>query len=104
MKVLKEKIVYDNCKNCISKCEHAGKDREFVCPGGVSCKVKFSYKDTKKAASVFVSAIKEISKKPENMENLENYLSYHFSEWLKKYASDPESMAAELKSFAEMEI
>lgn len=30
---------YDNCKDCTSKCEHAGKDREFVCPGGISCKV-----------------------------------------------------------------
>ena len=32
-------IKYDNCKDCCSKCEHAGKDREFICPGGVSCKV-----------------------------------------------------------------
>lgn len=32
-------IKYDNCKDCCSKCEHAGKDREFVCPGGKSCKV-----------------------------------------------------------------
>ena len=31
-------IKYDNCKNCVSLCEYAGKDREFVCPGGVSCK------------------------------------------------------------------
>ena len=31
-------IKYDNCKNCVRLCEHAGKDREFVCPGGVSCK------------------------------------------------------------------
>lgn len=28
----------DNCKDCVSKCEHAGKDREFVCICGVSCK------------------------------------------------------------------
>ena len=32
------KIVRDNCKNCNSSCEHAGKDREFVCVKGVSCK------------------------------------------------------------------
>lgn len=32
-------IKYDNCKNCVSLCEHAGKDREFVCPNGKSCKV-----------------------------------------------------------------
>lgn len=30
---------YDNCKNCVSQCEHAGKDREFICRGGKSCKV-----------------------------------------------------------------
>lgn len=29
---------YDNCKNCIRECEHAGKDREFVCKNGISCK------------------------------------------------------------------
>lgn len=33
------KIVRDNCKNCNSGCEHAGKDREFVCVKGVSCKI-----------------------------------------------------------------
>lgn len=32
------KIVRDNCKDCTSGCEHAGKDREFVCVKGVSCK------------------------------------------------------------------
>ena len=30
---------YDNCKDCVAKCEHAGKDREFICGNGVSCKV-----------------------------------------------------------------
>ena len=33
-----EKMKHDNCKNCIRECEHAGKDREFVCKNGVSCK------------------------------------------------------------------
>ena len=32
-------IKYDNCKNCHSICIHAGKDREFVCINGVSCKI-----------------------------------------------------------------
>ena len=32
------KIVRDNCKDCTSSCEHAGKDREFVYVKGVSCK------------------------------------------------------------------
>ena len=32
-------IKYDNCKNCCSRCIHAGKDRDFVCINGVSCKI-----------------------------------------------------------------
>ena len=32
---------YDNCKGCGNvNCEHYGKDREFVCPGGKSCKTE----------------------------------------------------------------
>lgn len=30
-------LKHDNCKNCISECVHAGKDREF-CYRGTSCK------------------------------------------------------------------
>lgn len=30
---------YDNCKNCVAHCEHAGKDREFICRNGKTCKV-----------------------------------------------------------------
>ena len=32
-------IKYDNCKNCRSRCIHAGKDRDFACVNGVSCKI-----------------------------------------------------------------
>ena len=32
-------IKYDNCKDCHSRCVHAGKDRKFVCINGVSCKI-----------------------------------------------------------------
>ena len=32
-------IKYDNCKDCHSICVHAGKNREFVCVNGVSCKI-----------------------------------------------------------------
>ena len=32
-------IKYDNCKDCHSRCVHAGKDRAFVCINGVSCKI-----------------------------------------------------------------
>lgn len=55
-------------------------------------------------AKRFCDAIREISSKPANLENLESYLSYHFSEWLEKYANTPEWLARELKEFAEMEV
>ena len=37
MKEIKWELKHDNCKDCHSKCEHAGKDREF-CYRGTSCK------------------------------------------------------------------
>jgi hypothetical protein len=55
-------------------------------------------------AGEFIKAIKTISKKPENLENLEIYLTYHFPEWLEKFANTPGNIVAELKAFAEMEI
>ena len=60
--------------------------------------------DVEKAAADFTAAIKEIASKPQNLENLESYLSRHFPEWLSKYANDPESIAAEMRDFAEMEF
>ena len=39
-------IKYDNCKNCHSLCIHAGKDREFVCINGVSCKITMEKSQT----------------------------------------------------------
>jgi hypothetical protein len=55
-------------------------------------------------ARIFCEAIKTISEKNENLENLENYLSNHFPGWLARFANTPEAMASELKEFAEMEI
>ena len=57
-----------------------------------------------KAAADFANAIKTIANKPENLDNLESYLSYHFSEWLEKYANTPEDIAAEMLEFAEMKF
>ena len=94
-------LMYDNCKNCVSKCEHAGKDREFVCGPRGSCKVECN---AEKAAMDFVEAIKVIAQKPQNLDNLQSYLSTHFMSWTKKYANSPESLAAELQIFANMEI
>lgn len=55
-------------------------------------------------AKLFCEALRTIAGKPENLDNLESYLSYHFAEWMNKYANTPENITAELKSFADMEI
>ena len=55
-------------------------------------------------ATQFCEAIRTLANKPENLENLESYLSRHFSEWISKWANSPASLAAEMKEFAEMEI
>ena len=55
-------------------------------------------------ATQFCEAIRALANKPENLENLESYLSRHFSEWISKWANTPEELAAEMKEFAEMEI
>ena len=57
-----------------------------------------------KQAAEFCEAIHTLANKPENLENLESYLSRHFSEWISKWANSPENIAAEMKEFAEMEI
>ena len=55
-------------------------------------------------AKKFIEAIKEVSQKRANLENLESYLGEHFSEWLEKFASTPEAITAELQEFASMQI
>lgn len=58
----------------------------------------------KHAAAQFVAAIKTIAAEPENLENLECYLSHHFPERLQKHANTPETITAELIQFAQMEV
>lgn len=58
----------------------------------------------KTTAKQLVEAIKTIAAKPDNLDNLEAYLSYHFPEWLQKWANTPEAIVSELHNFAEMEI
>ena len=48
---------YDNCKNCQNRnCEHFGKDREFVCINGVSCKIEKAEEEKK---MTYLEQIKE---------------------------------------------
>jgi len=56
------------------------------------------------AAKVFCDAIRTIATKPDNINNLECYLSQCFSAWLEKYANTPNTIAAEMREFANMEI
>lgn len=60
--------------------------------------------NNEECAKMFCDAIRTMVKKPENIHNLENYLSCNFDIWIKKYANDPESLAEEMKSFAEMKL
>ena len=54
-------------------------------------------------AAQFCNAIRELANKPENLQNLESYLEWHFDKWLEKYASTPDCMAAEMSNFAQMD-
>lgn len=55
-------------------------------------------------AHEFAEAIRMFAEKPDNIDNFESYLSYHFDVWMEKYASDSEGLVSEMKHFAEMEI
>ena len=55
-------------------------------------------------AAQFCNAIRELASKPDNLQNLESYLEWHFDKWLEKYANTPDGMAAEMSGFAQMEI
>ena len=57
-----------------------------------------------KQAEEFCEAIRTLANKPENLNNLESYLTYNFDKWLATWANTPENLAAEMKEFAEMEV
>lgn len=60
--------------------------------------------NNEECAKVFVEAIKTMASKPDNLDDLECYLSHHFDVWMEKFAYNPENLVSELKHFAEMEI
>jgi len=55
-----------------------------------------------KCARVFCDAIRTFTENPENIENLESYLSSNFTKWMKVWANSPEGIASELHTFANM--
>ena len=65
-------IKHDNCKNCRSRCIHAGKDRDFVCINGVSCKIT-----TGKSQTNAVTAQEWISVKDRLPEEKVNCIVYY---------------------------
>lgn len=57
-----------------------------------------------KEAAQFCEYVRTLASKPDNLGNLQSYLSAHFGEWLTKWANTPQDMAAEMREFAEMII
>lgn len=55
-------------------------------------------------AAQFCEHIRTLAAKPENLDNLESYLSYHFPVWLQRWANTPETLTAEMREFANMII
>lgn len=55
-------------------------------------------------AKIFCKAVAELAAHPEALDNLEIYLSHHFSEWLTTYAATPEEMAVDLREFASIKL
>ena len=59
-------------------------------------------KKYEKQAKDFCEAIKEIATNENALTTLENYLACHFGGWLEEYASTPDGLVCELKTFAKM--
>jgi hypothetical protein len=55
-------------------------------------------------ANIFTESIKRLAENPARLENLNLYLSYHFDEWVKKFANTAEDLTGEIKCFSEIEI
>lgn len=57
-----------------------------------------------KEAKAFCKAIQLLAENPARLENLENYLSFHFSEWLEDWAGTPQKIAGEMLEFSKIEV
>lgn len=52
-------------------------------------------------AHAFREAIEDLANNPDALDNMESYLSRHFSAWLETYVkSDPENLVGEMEHFA----
>lgn len=57
-----------------------------------------------KEAKTFCKAIQLLAENSARLENLENYLSCHFSEWLEDWADTPQKIAWEMLDFSKIEV
>lgn len=55
-------------------------------------------------AKELASVLREFAKKPQNIDNFENYLENHFIAWERTFANTPKKMIRDMKQFAEMEV
>lgn len=61
--------------------------------------MKYNYD---KEARMLSEAIRRLAYNEDNLFTMETYLSFHFQDWLEKYANTPEGMAAEFESFSKI--
>lgn len=57
-----------------------------------------------KEAKTFCKAIQLLAENSARLENLENYLSYHFLEWLEDWADTPQKIVGEMLDFSKIEV
>lgn len=63
-----------------------------------------SIMNNEQLAKLFIESIQNLANNPQNLRNLETYLSYHFDAWMQKFANTPEKITHEIKEFANMEV
>jgi hypothetical protein len=55
-------------------------------------------------ANKLADAIKKLAASEEHLDNFASYLSYHFPEWMEKYANTPENLVSEFCQFASLDF
>lgn len=53
-------------------------------------------------ALIMKEALENFAKNPDGIINFCSYLSYHFADWLSKFANTPEGLASELLNFSKI--
>lgn len=61
--------------------------------------MKYNYD---KEARRLIEAIRRLASNEGNLLTMETYLSFHFQDWMEKFANTPEGMADEFESFSKI--